>query len=297
LAEAFILSDTRHKPRPTVFKLISSKPLRGELDELEKEPKLPGAAPTTDVSERLRVAEEALQRSERLAVASRYAGAVMHEVNNPLEALTNLVFITKQSVHDPQTVLKSMELAESQLRRLGEITRKTLSFYREQSEAKEFDLVEIAESALQIHAHRASRQNITVHMETDGPAYAQIYATEILQVLSNLIINSYDALPEKGGTVCLRVKNRAGKIHITIADNGKGIEPHIYKNIFQAHNTSKNTGTGLGLWLSHGIAKKHQGSMSCRSSVTQGKRGTTFRLSLPASKQKIEESGLKLVKA
>jgi signal transduction histidine kinase len=258
---------------------------------------LPGSDSARDLSERLRAAEEALRRSERLAVASRYAGAIMHEVNNPLEALTNLVFIAKQSVNDPQTVRKSMELAESQLLRLGEIARKTLSFYREQTEAREFDLVEIAESALKIHAHRARRQNIMVQMKAEGPAYATVYASEILQVLSNLIINSYDALPEAGGTLCLRVKNRGDRIHITVADNGSGMEPGIYKNIFQAHNTSKSYGTGLGLWLSHGIAKKHQGSMACRSSVARGKSGTTFRLSLPASKDAVSKSGMKLVKS
>src|SRR3984957_12601341 len=88
-----------------------------------------------ELLERLRMAEEALRRSERLAVASRYAGAVMHEVNNPLEALTNLVYLTKQTAHDASAVLENMTIAESQLSRLGEITRTTLSFYREQAEA------------------------------------------------------------------------------------------------------------------------------------------------------------------
>jgi signal transduction histidine kinase len=253
--------------------------------------------PLIDLTERLRAAKEALKRSERLAVASRYAGAVMHEVNSPLEALTNLVYLTKQSANDPEAVLKSMQLVESQLIRLAEITRKTLSFYREQTEAREFDLVEIAESALKIHAHRARKQNIDVRMKADGPAYATVFASEILQVLSNLIINSYDALPESGGTLCLRVKSRGDQVHITIADNGSGIDPSVYSNLFQAHNTSKTNGTGLGLWLSHGIAKKHNGAISCRSSVRPMRNGTTFRLSLPASKQKIEESGLKLVKS
>ena len=134
----------------------------------------------------------------------------MHEVNNPLEALTNLVYLTKQSANDPEAVLKSMQLIESQLIRLAEITRKTLSFYREQTEAREFDLVEIAESALKIHAHRARKQNIDVRMKADGPAYATVFASEILQVLSNLIINSYDALPESGGTLVPAGKKPGG---------------------------------------------------------------------------------------
>src|ERR1700691_5732227 len=106
------------------------------------------------------MAEESLRRSERLAVAGRFAGAIIHEVNNPLEALTNLVYLTKQEADDPDNVRRNMLVAETQLDRLGEIARKTLSFYREQNEAKDIDLVEIAESALRIHAHRLSAGSV-----------------------------------------------------------------------------------------------------------------------------------------
>lgn len=242
---------------------------------------------------RLQAAEEALQRCERLAVASRYAGAVMHEVNNPLEALTNLVYLTRQTKSDPQRVDENMEIAEKQLQNLANITRKTLSFYRDQTEAKDFDLVDIAESALRIHAERARKQRISVHMKTDGPAFASVFASEILQILSNFIVNSLDALPTEGGVLCVRVRNTGDRIHVIVADNGSGIEEKVYANIFTAHNTSKSHGTGLGLWLSHGIAKKHGGCVSCRSSVVFGKSGSTFRLSLPASKK--SEGGLSLV--
>ncbi|MGA9244261.1 MAG: sensor histidine kinase, partial [Silvibacterium sp.] len=108
----------------------------------------------TPEEDRLLRVEESLRQSERLAIAGRYASAVMHEVNNPLEALNNLVYLTQRESHNAEQVHKNMRDAETQLERLGEITRKTLSFYREQSEAKDFDLVEIAESALRIHAHR-----------------------------------------------------------------------------------------------------------------------------------------------
>ena len=208
----------------------------------------------------------------------------MHEVNNPLEALSNLVYLTRRISNDPQKVEENMEIADKQLQNLANITRKTLSYYRDQSEAKDFDLVDIAESALRIHAERARKQRISVHMKTDGPAFASVFAGEILQILSNFIVNSFDALPEQGGRLCIRVKKAGDRIHVTVADNGSGIEEKIYKNIFTAHNTSKPNGTGLGLWLSHGLAKKHGGCINCRSSVVYGKSGTTFRLSLPASK-------------
>jgi len=218
----------------------------------------------------------------------------MHEVNNPLEALTNLVYLTKNLADEPQSVRENMALAEKQLSYLSSVARKTLSFYRDQAEARDFDMVDIAESALKIHAERARKQNVAVQMTTDGPAYAPVFASEILQILSNFIINSFDALPNEGGVLRVRVRKAGDFVIITVADNGKGIEENIYKSMFSAHNTSKSTGTGLGLWLSRGIAEKHGGVIRCRSTVVSAKHGTTFRLILPASK--VVGSGLKLVK-
>jgi signal transduction histidine kinase len=164
---------------------------------------------------------------------------------------------------------------------LGEITRKTLSFYREQTETRDFDLAEIAESALKVHSHRTNRQKVTIHKRVAGPAVASVFAGEILQILSNLILNSLDALPESDPVLCIRVRTSKDKVHITIADNGAGIEPSIYQNMFQPHCTTKSHGTGLGLWLSRRIIEKHNGTISCRSSRQPCRSGTTFRLSLP----------------
>lgn len=243
-----------------------------------------GAKSTNEhLLERLRKAEEALHRSERLAVASRYAGAVMHEVNNPLEALTNLVYLTKQSPRDASSVLENMRIAESQLLRIGEITRITLNFYREQAEAKDLDLVEIAESALVIHSRRAQTQKVEVRKEMKGPATARVFAGEILQVVSNLIINALDAAPRTGGVLSLRVRTLAGKVHISVTDNGSGIAPSMAKVLFNAHQTTKSHGTGLGLWLSKSIAEKHRGTLRYSCEKRAGKTGTTFKLSLPIS--------------
>jgi signal transduction histidine kinase len=104
-----------------------------------------------ELKDQLKLAEESLRRHERLAVAGRYAAAVVHEVNNPLEAIGNLVYLTKNAAEDPHQVRKHMDVVESQLARLGEITRKSLSFYREDAEPKAFDLVAIAEAAIRLH--------------------------------------------------------------------------------------------------------------------------------------------------
>jgi signal transduction histidine kinase len=229
------------------------------------------------------MAEEALQRSERLAVASRYAGAVIHEINNPLEALTNLVYLTKQAPHNVSSVLQNMGIAESQLARLSDIARTTLSFYRDQAEAKDFDLVAIAESALMIHSRRAQRQKIEIRKDLKGPVTARVFGGEILQVISNLIINALDAVPETGGVLSLRVRRYKGKVHLSVTDNGHGVTPAMAKVLFQAHRTTKSHGNGLGLWLSKSIAEKHNGTITYRRETRTGKTGTTFRLTLPVS--------------
>lgn len=238
-------------------------------------------ATIAELIERLRVADEALQRTERLAVANRYAAAIMHEINNPLESLTNLIFLTRHNAGDASKVVAYAHLAETQLVRMGELTRRTLTFYRDHTDPTDFDLIEIAESALKIHSHRLQRQSVEVCKKVPATAIANVFPGEILQVLSNLILNSLDALPETGGVLTLRVKTYGGKIHILIADNGTGIEPSIYENLFRPHLTSKPTGNGLGLWLSRNIVHKHRGAIRCRSSRRQGRSGTLFKVSLP----------------
>jgi signal transduction histidine kinase len=231
--------------------------------------------------ERLRLVEESLRQSERLAIAGRFAGAIIHEVNNPLEALTNLVYLTKQEAHDADNVRRNMLVAEKQLDRLGEIARKTLSFYRDQSEAKELDLVEIAESALRIHAHRLSAGSVELRKDLPEKLMVKALGGEILQVLTNFILNAIDAMPENGAVLCLRMRTDKERAHITISDNGHGIPPSVRKSLFEPYVTHKSTGTGVGLWLSKRILDKHQGTIRFRSSHEPGKSGTTFRVSLP----------------
>ncbi len=234
-----------------------------------------------ELKDRLLRVEESLRQSERLAIAGRYAAAVMHEVNNPLEALNNLVYLTQRESHHAKQVRRNMRDAEAQLERLGEITRKTLSFYREQSEAKDFDLVEIAESALRIHAHRFSANSVDVRKHFPQPVVMRVFAGEILQVFSNLILNALDALPDTNAVFWMRVRMLGERGHIVIADNGRGIHPSMHKTLFEPYVTSKSSGTGIGLWLSKRIIDKHTGTIRFRTSQVPGRNGTIFRLSLP----------------
>jgi signal transduction histidine kinase len=227
-------------------------------------------------------AEKALERSERLAVANRYAGATMHEVNNPLEAITNLVYLTKIQKNNPDQVFENMCVIEEQLKTLGRVTSRALTFHRDRTDAHEFDLADIAESALRLHADKLSRHSIAIDRQFRGPACAIVFESEILQVLSNLILNAVDALPRGTGRISIRVKRSWQSVHILIADNGSGIPDKFASRLFQPYITSKDSGTGLGLWLSHRIITRHRGTLRFRTSQKKDRTGTSFRISLPS---------------
>jgi signal transduction histidine kinase len=234
------------------------------------------------LGDRLEKAEKALERCERLALASRYAGAIMHEVNNPLEAITNLVYLTKLQKSNADQVVANMCVIEEQLKALGRVTSRALTFHREHGDAKEIDLVDIAESALRLHADRLARHSITIDRQFRGPALAAVSGSEILQVLSNLILNAVDALPLDTGRISVRVKRNSQSVHILISDNGSGVPDKFASRLFEPYVTSKDSGTGLGLWLSKRIITKHGGTLRFRGSRREGRSGTSFRISLPS---------------
>ena len=234
-----------------------------------------------ELKARLEMAELALERSERLAVASRYAGAIMHEVNNPLEAITNLVYLTKSEKDNPAQVLENMNVIEDQLKILGRVTKQALTFHREHSDASELDLVEIAEAALKLHSDKLTRHGIQVDRRFRGPAMVRVSGSQILQVISNLILNATEVLSRGTGRICVSVKRCPRCVHMTVSDNGPGIPERYASRLFEPFVTSKASGTGLGLWLSARIITKHQGSLRFRTSRREGKTGTTFRIQLP----------------
>ncbi len=238
-------------------------------------------ASQTDLKQRLRRAEGALERCERMALANRFAGAIMHEVNNPLEAITNLVYITKTQNNDPTVVSENMEIIEQQLAILGHVTGQALTFYRAQSEARDWDLAEIAASALKLHTEKIARHGITVDSSFQHPAVICAFGTEILQVISNLLLNSMDALPKEDGRISLRVRTHGQSVHITISDNGSGMPPRVAGRLFEPYMTTKTQGTGLGLWLSKRIIVKHNGTLRFRTSQKPSQCGTSFRITLP----------------
>lgn len=171
-----------------------------------------------DLREQLRLAQEALQRSERFALAGRFSGAIMHEINNPLEAITNLVYLAKLEAHDPERVKYYAQQAEEQLQLVRTIARQTLSFYREQRTAHDVDLVELLESALRIHTKYLLEKQVDIQRRLPETLVIQGNSGELLQVLSNLVVNALEALSHRG-RLYLRARSSDEEVQLTVADN------------------------------------------------------------------------------
>lgn len=234
-----------------------------------------------------RQAEEALRKSEKLAVAGRLAASIAHEINNPLEAVTNLLYLMKTTTEEPQTA-DYLLLAEQELARVTEIAKQTLKFYREPSQHAPIDVAEVLDSVLQLYAGRILARNVTVHKELGSVAPVTARAGELRQLFANLIGNSLDAM-RYGGQLRIRTrqccdhgKTRGFGVRISVADTGTGIPQDLQGKIFEPFISTKgDTGTGLGLWVTSEIVQKYAGKIRVRSSVNPRKSGTVFLVFLP----------------
>jgi signal transduction histidine kinase len=233
-----------------------------------------------DEGQKLKACEENLRQYHQLALAGRLVGATMHEVNNRLAALTNLIYLARALTQSPHPSLEYLDEADLQLRSLGEITARSLAFIRVEAEAKEIDLVELAISALRLHDHHISKKRITVQTRTAEFAVASVKRGEIFQVLTNLLLNAIEALPHSGN-LHVRVAMRHPNAVITVADNGKGIPDGLRETLFESFKSDKSEGNGLGLWIVREIVHRHGGVVRYRSRSVPGKSGTIFRVTLP----------------
>jgi signal transduction histidine kinase len=233
-----------------------------------------------DLRSKLNVAAEALRKAEERALAGQFALEVMHEIRNPLEAVGYLVHLATDEA-EPAVVREYLRQAEEQMATVHQIAAQTLGFARLLPTPQEVDLIELAEAAFRIHHRRITAQKIHLVRDFSERAFAQIYTGEILQVVSNLLANALDALPE-GGTILLRVRKRGSHVQLLVADNGQGMAPDHLARLFEPFFTTKqDRGTGLGLALSKKIIERHTGTISARSSHLPRRNGTTFRIKLP----------------
>ena len=242
-------------------------------------------------------AQEAVRRSEKLAVAGRLAASIAHEINNPLESVTNLLYLITAS-NDLNEVKMFARTAEQELARVSEITTQTLRFHRQQSNPVESSVVELMESVLALFHPRILGSRIRVVRDFRTAEKIKIYTGEIRQVIANLVQNAIDAMAA-GGTLQLRVEpvarhGRLGArgVRVVVADSGTGIPERIRGTLFEPFVTTKGaTGTGLGLWVSKEIIEKHNGDLRFRTSEHTEHHGTVFSIFLPAHRDGMAEQG------
>lgn len=238
-------------------------------------------------------AEAALRQSEKLAVAGRLAASITHEINNPLEAVTNLLYLieTSESLDD---VKKYVALASEELKRVAEITAHTLNFHRQPINPVLVSIPEVLDSVLTLYRQRLKSSGISVERDYGHVPLVLGMSGELRQLFANIIGNAADAM-RSGGTLRIRVKAQKGIFHdrpgvrVTVADTGCGIDAKHIRKIFEPFFSTKgNTGTGLGLWVSSSIIDKHDGNIQVRSSTNPEKCGTVFSIFLPSDHAKPE---------
>jgi PAS domain S-box-containing protein len=231
-----------------------------------------------DVTES-RMAEHALRRAEKLAAAGRLAATVAHEVNNPLEALVNAIYLA-QHAQDMREAADHLRLADSELRRITHIVRQTLGFYRESTLPQSTGLLQLVSEVMDLYRSRSLSRGVA--LRAAGRMVDEVFLTviggEIKQVIANLIANAIDATPA-GGVVETTVSRCDDCVEIIVSDTGCGIPEANRRHLFEPFFTTKeDVGTGLGLWVSKGIVEKHGGTILLDHTV---ENGATFRVRFP----------------
>jgi PAS domain S-box-containing protein len=240
-----------------------------------------------DVTQR-RMAEQALRNSEKLAATGRLAATIAHEINNPMAAVTNVLYLLSGHPTLDATARQYTKMVQDELARVSQITRQMLRFYRDTTNRAPVNIFELLDSTVQLFARKLQDKRITVEKRYDDCPGIFGFPGELRQVFSNLLINALDATPS-GGRIVLHVSRGRQWKHrgrdgarITLCDNGTGIKASDMPKIFEPFFTTKEQqGTGLGLWVSYGIVQKHQGDIRVRSSVVPGRSGTCFSVFLP----------------
>jgi PAS domain S-box-containing protein len=241
-----------------------------------------------------RNAQEILRKTEKLAAAARLAATVAHEINNPLEAVGNLIYLAKTEPGAPPPVIENLQLAEQELGRVAHITRQTLGFYRESGTLDLVEISELVESVLKLFDNKLNTKKIRLEKRLEQ-CEVRGRTGELRQLVSNLISNAIDAVAP-GGSLKLEAScvnhDQAPAIQITVEDDGPGIDPLHQEHIFEPFfTTKKDVGTGLGLWVSKQIVERHGGSIHI-DSRGQNLPGARFIVRLPADEAEESEIGV-----
>ena len=238
-----------------------------------------------DITERKK-AEHALRQSEKLAAAGRLAASIAHEINNPLESVTNLLYLMARSSSISGSDREYLLTAQEELARVSHITSQTLRFYRQSTNAAKVSIEEVLNSVIDLYERRLRESDISVErrFESTRPLFA--YGGELRQVFANLVGNALEA-SRPGSRILLHSREsvdwKTGDpgIRVVVADTGEGMTADIRKRIFEPFFTTKvSTGTGLGLWVSSELIEKHRGKVRVRSRQGAG-HGTVFSIFFP----------------
>lgn len=241
----------------------------------------------TDITHR-KQAEQALLRTEKLAAAGRLAASIAHEINNPLEAVANLLYLITLS-DTLASARDQAHVAMAEVMRVSRITQQTLKFHRQSESARKIRLSEVVDDVLDLFQGRLSVSNIIIEPRYDDDPELECLAGDLRQVIANLIANSLDAMNDGGGRLIIRLRRahdwrarHSPGMRITILDTGCGMDSQTKRRIYEPFfTTKKETGTGLGLWVTSEIIDRQHGNLHVWSSQTPGRSGTAFSLFLP----------------
>ena len=241
-----------------------------------------------------RKAQEILRKTEKLAAAARLAATVAHEINNPLEAVGNLLYLAKAAPGMPPEATEHLQLAEQELERVSHITRQTLGFYRESGNFDTVEISELMESVLKIFDNKVRNKRIRLETQLER-CEVRGRTGELRQLVSNLISNAIDAVAPGGGlklaTSCITTGDGTA-IQISVEDDGPGVDPRHLDHIFEPFfTTKKDIGTGLGLWVSKQIVERHGGRIQVHS-PGEDQSGARFIVTLPSSANEEPEIAL-----
>jgi len=245
-----------------------------------------------DISDRRRV-ERLLLQSEKIAATGRMAAAVAHEINNPLEAVMNLIFLARQNSPTGGKAYQHLKMAEEELERVSHIARQTLGYYRDSGLPTEVFFHELIENVLTIYRSKLLAHGISVDTQFNDLQKIVVSRGEFIQIFSNLITNAIDAMPNRGSlqvSVRTVIGSAGSGIQSVIRDSGTGIKPEHLERIFEPFFTTKgDLGTGIGLWVTKQLVEKRGGQISIASNTESGKGGTVVTLFVPFSAPALKE--------
>jgi signal transduction histidine kinase len=234
-----------------------------------------------------RKAEKALRISDRLATTGRLAATIAHEIHNPLDAVSNLLYLIAEGTQEEAT-REFASTASHELLRITQMTQRMLAFQREAARPVPVRIAEIIESVTDLYQRKIESSEIRLKREIDFDGTILALPGELRQMFANLLGNAIEAVALRHGAITVRAyasrdwrRQRFG-LRVVIADDGPGIPVEVRARIFEPFFTTKGeSGTGLGLWIASEILRKYDGSLHLRTTTRPHRSGTCFSVFLP----------------